>query len=495
MEDVYSQFALVWLGLIEKLVNPQCILESTYQYYETNGTLGFNASQYLAVTHKMAFDEIVANWSRLTNINGRVSDLTLNLMCHIIRSESVAKKEGITEKEKEIEKREEARSLADQINASHLQQLIDMGFTREAAIEALITTPNVDQAAEYLLTMSLRNPRGSTQADEEDQLRQAIALSLGGHSQESDIIQSSTNPLSLSIDQPKVTSCDPIGFPIVSEIILPLDKAEALSMDDLKNFFDNKLLACWLALIDKSPELVYRVADLLSVAIRKSSTIWTIDFLNKFCTELKTSPQALISICEKENLSNEEKVREITYSTEAHGLSIRLHLLCLLTEEFKRPCSTLLSKTNTLESLVELLSKCSHIFQPVWPNIVDMRTPKWIAPLLLCLDSYERECATLKHRLDIERLDRITWKYWDNRNWSNFTLQINKQITDAFKAGNRIFKFVNNRRRYMIDFILMVQVNLDSGYQRPIIFVPTTKELESTEQDLSTTTVDDGGSV
>lgn len=56
-------------------------------------------------------------------------------------------------------------------------------------------------------------------------------------------------------------------------------------------------------------------------------------------------------------------------------------------------------------------------------------------------------------------MDKILWKYWDNRNWTNFTpASVNKQLSDAFKSGLRTIKFTINRRRYMVDFSLMVQV-------------------------------------
>lgn len=51
---------------------------------------------------QMAFDEIVANWSKLTAVNSRVSDLTLNLMCHIIRSETITEVNNLFGAKREI---------------------------------------------------------------------------------------------------------------------------------------------------------------------------------------------------------------------------------------------------------------------------------------------------------------------------------------------------------------------------------------------------------
>nr|2EKK_A Chain A, UBA domain from E3 ubiquitin-protein ligase HUWE1 [Homo sapiens] len=38
------------------------------------------------------------------------------------------------------------------VNQQQLQQLMDMGFTREHAMEALLNTSTMEQATEYLLT-------------------------------------------------------------------------------------------------------------------------------------------------------------------------------------------------------------------------------------------------------------------------------------------------------------------------------------------------------
>jgi len=36
---------------------------------------------------QMACDQIVEVWPQITNINARVSDLVLSLMCHILKSD------------------------------------------------------------------------------------------------------------------------------------------------------------------------------------------------------------------------------------------------------------------------------------------------------------------------------------------------------------------------------------------------------------------------
>ncbi len=73
---------------------------------------------------------------------------------------------------------------------------------------------------------------------------------------------------------------------------------------------------------------------------------------------------------------------------------------------------------------------------------------------------------------------RYTWKYWDNRQWVAFSPAVTQQIRDAYEKGDLSVKFTIQRRRYMVDFANMNQMNLDSGYTRPILMVPDEEEKE-----------------
>lgn len=526
LNDAHSQFPLAWLTLAEKLVNAQCITESTYQYLESTGTGSFNADLHLAITHKMACDEIVEIWDTVTNINARVSDLVLTLMCHILKgdiSEDCTK----SSKDSEPKKKDEQRNtIIDQLNQAHLQHLMDMGFSRDAAAEALLSTRNVDQAADYLLNMSYAPARavsfGTIQFsvfDEEEQIRRAIEMSLGAPPE-----PNATSELQDAMLTPGVASTaagipnsileqsDP-SLPLVTTVlpsksidiadpnlattpanrlvIYKPSEAPTLRTSDLNRFLNERLLNCWLLMIDAAPELVYRLADLLSVAINKASKQWTETMLNKLGEEVINYSKKLEKICTETTMSELEKNRECCESKTSAALAIRLHLLCLLLEEFKLECCELIARLNLHSILVKLFEQSSQIMQIKCTSSgqtsseANLKTTKWLAPLLLCLDAYDRECTTLRYRMEARNMENIAWKYWDNRNWSTFTGSVAKQITDAFKSGAHTLKFTNNRRRYMIDFVSMVQMNLDSAYQRPVIFLPGKPE-ESVQTDTTT---------
>lgn len=50
------------------------------------------------------------------------------------------------------QRRPQTNSYEPDVNGEWLQQLMDMGFSREHCVEALLHTPNVEQATDYLLT-------------------------------------------------------------------------------------------------------------------------------------------------------------------------------------------------------------------------------------------------------------------------------------------------------------------------------------------------------
>lgn len=53
--DGCSEFLEAWLSLVEKLLNTQCVMESTHHFYDPsgNGKMAFSAVHYLAATQKV----------------------------------------------------------------------------------------------------------------------------------------------------------------------------------------------------------------------------------------------------------------------------------------------------------------------------------------------------------------------------------------------------------------------------------------------------------
>lgn len=59
---------------------------------------------------------------------------------------------SITTMAASAQRRPQTNSYEPDVNGEWLQQLMDMGFTREHCVEALLHTPNVEQATDYLLS-------------------------------------------------------------------------------------------------------------------------------------------------------------------------------------------------------------------------------------------------------------------------------------------------------------------------------------------------------
>ena len=98
----------------------------------------------------------------------------LAILCHLLKGEAIIQEKLAKEKEStaattaattttsatptSITTAPRARpaannELEDQgINADHLQQLMDMGFPRELALDALLQTSSLEQATDYLLS-------------------------------------------------------------------------------------------------------------------------------------------------------------------------------------------------------------------------------------------------------------------------------------------------------------------------------------------------------
>ena len=75
-----------------------------------------------------------------------------------------------------------------------------------------------------------------------------------------------------------------------------------------------------------------------------------------------------------------------------------------------------------------------------------------------------------EHIVNLSLLSKVcshTWKWFDisNGKWCPYAATNNKQIDDAFWAGEQSVKIQNGRRKYSIQFGTMMQVNAMIGTQ------------------------------
>uniref|UniRef100_A0A452SEF1 HECT, UBA and WWE domain containing E3 ubiquitin protein ligase 1 n=1 Tax=Ursus americanus TaxID=9643 RepID=A0A452SEF1_URSAM len=306
LPDGTGEFLDAWLMLVEKMVNPTTVLESPHSLPAklpggVQNFPQFSALRFLVVTQKAAFTCIKNLWNRkpLKVYGGRMAESMLAILCHILRGEPVIRERLSKEKEgsrgEEDTGQEEGGSRREpQVNQQQLQQLMDMGFTREHAMEALLNTSTMEQATEYLLTHPPPIMGGVVRdlsMSEEDQMMRAIAMSLG-----QDI------PMDQRAESPEEVACRKeeeerkAREKQEEEEAKCLEKfqdADPLEQDELHTFTDTMLPGCF-HLLDELPDTVYRVCDLIMTAIKRNGADYR-DMILKQVVNQVSSPGYLQS--------------------------------------------------------------------------------------------------------------------------------------------------------------------------------------------------------
>lgn len=167
LPDGTGEFLDSWLMLLEKMVNPKMVLESPHimPLKPQSSFMPFDPVKYLIKTHKKAFECVMHLWNKkpLKIYGERMSESVLAILCHLLRGEAIINEKLSKEKDKDVEVHNvptttrtpatRTRELEEQgINSEHLQQLMDMGFNRDMALEALLQTTSLEQATDYLLS-------------------------------------------------------------------------------------------------------------------------------------------------------------------------------------------------------------------------------------------------------------------------------------------------------------------------------------------------------
>ncbi len=135
---------------------------------------------FVFLQFQRAFECIMHLWDKKPlKVHGeRMSESILAILCHLLKGESIIQEKLAKERDNETTSSSAAiasntasnavttattgttsrttvrlNELEDQgINADHLQQLMDMGFARELALDALLQTTTLEQATDYLLS-------------------------------------------------------------------------------------------------------------------------------------------------------------------------------------------------------------------------------------------------------------------------------------------------------------------------------------------------------
>ncbi|KAK7867832.1 hypothetical protein R5R35_008271 [Gryllus longicercus] len=476
-----GEFLDAWLLLLEKLVNPKNVLESPHTISVKHGIIykPFDAVSYLHKIHQRAFVAVGHLWGKkpLKHYGPRMSDTMMAIFKHILRGEKIWLEHCRKNKDRAAQPGEGSSASSSttqnvsgdsstsgstttrrpvdldtpepEVNQEALNQLMDMGFSRDHCVEALFHTSSVEQATEYLLTYPLTHNRpahhSSMDVDltEEDQMSRAISLSLG-EKISSDSENKETQKQSL-------------------EPGMELD--ESLLID---KFTEHVLKDC-LQLMDEIPDTVFRACELLVAVAKRNGKAWCLEMLNDLTFEIATRIYYMIGIMESPRVKPSEVVTELVESDAAIKAAVRIHLFTLLFEgpqEMRLACIEVVAQTCINEGCSQLLIKAQKVLaahgQPV--------TPKWMAPLILLIDLFEKVAVITHRKNEMLKVTNNVWRWFDltSGKWTAYSVSNNKIINEAYWNGESAVRLNCGRRRYVIHFNYMIQTNEESGSRRPV---------------------------
>lgn len=578
-----GEFLDTWLVLLERLVNPRTMLDSPHALPAKSSQPGyqpFSPLKFLIHIQKVAFEAVMKLWNKkktpLKSYGVRISESVLVILCNVIKSEAIIQERLAKEKEATsgsstlttttttnatagpTSAASAVASLAaadpvsqpppaePDVNPQHLQALMDMGFGRDRCMEAITQTNTLQQATEYLLMNPMDQVGGVSGGDmeltEEDQMLQAIAMSLGEDVQ----LTGSSDPRngSSTSQQPPGAAPKPPPFPPKE-----MDD-EPLSKSTLDKFSECVLEGC-LSQLDVQPQMVYKVCELLTTCATRNGSEWRQSMLTTLINEISSQANQLLA----SSLASPETVEQLCTSVLASKFAVRLHLVTLLFEEMKRGCAGAMEQAGLVDTLTELFiithavmaanppplptsapasatgaSGGASAAPSTTPSLIPIPplapppssgssqakdkekdkddlegtgTPKWLSPGLLLLDLYEKLAVATQRRSEVSKICNHVWKWFDmsTLKWCAYSPSNNKSIDDAYWAGEASIRIINGRRKYTIQFHSMVQVNEESGNRRPImitikekVIAEEKKKLPSVmPKDEPTPTTEDGG--
>lgn len=482
-----AEFLDSWLSLLERMVNPKMILETPHtmapKSTSATGYSPFDAIQYLITVHKRAFDAIDYLWVMHSrkHFSDQTSEHILSILCHILKGETIINEH--LKKEKESETTTSAASLTAStainggshsigrsdypgVNQDHLQQLIDMGFAREAVVDALMQCQTIEQATEFLLS----TPQASYSSNWTSRSQESSG-------QDVDMVAEETTDV-------KVNRATQLAKP---------QREEPLSKSRIDTFTDN-LLPGSLRLMDELPTTVYKVCDLILTVAQRNGESWCSSLLKHLLDDIMHNSKLLLEMSEplraKDKKSFNEWTSQLKSAPEANKVAVRVHLYSLLFDEMKIQCANLMHKCGAIDCLVALLEVGLDLFSLSKDyshnsndinndqNSLSSQTPKWLAPTILLIDLYEKGAVASARRAPLLNNQQRTWQYFDERSgrWTPHVQANNKIIDDAYKNGEQYVRYSVGRKHYFAQFSSMLQINEDTSNLRPIMMTlsPTT---------------------
>lgn len=449
-------FLDAWLTLLEKMVNPKAILESPHIISSRpSHTYSFDPLKYLIQIHRLAFESVMLLWGKtpLVAYGARTTETLLTILRHIFRGEKIIK-----EKMKADENKTDTSSTSSTNGGAgsssggsqfrdlddNLRQLVDMGFSREHAIEALLHSHTLEQATDYLLSNppQLSRPGGSSmEVDaEDDQVLQAIAISLGCN----------TTP---GADAKKESP-----------------EEQDQSFETMINEFTHHALDVCLKLLEVIPETVHKVCELLVTIMKRNGRTYRDTLLDTLISKI-VECSASISYCAFQGEPNVMTYFSLAESEQSKRLTNYIHLYILFFEvssyfEMKIPCAYALNRAGMVVPLIDLVCNTISVIVDLQPSY----EPKWLAPCFLLLDAVSKVSTCTERKVDMHIATNRVWRWYDLAagRWSHYSNSNNRLINEAYWNGEQSKRVTCGRKRYTMTFANMLQMNDETGNNRPL---------------------------
>ena len=288
---------------------------------------------------------------------------------------------------------------------------------------------------------------------EQDDLMRAIAMSLGENVM---VSTDGTEPAAATatVKEGEVVAKEKEKEEEEEE--LTSGEAEELKQQVIDGFTDRALVGC-LTLLDTLPETVYRVTDLLIAIFARNGKEFKEGLLSQLMQEVKVAVEELLAVAHAGGPISDKE------SPESARAAVRIHLFTLLFDDCSRLCVRLVEGSGAVELMVRLVTVAQEALQS---QQGERETPKWITPMLLFLDLYEKVVLAMQRREAMAGICSSNWKWFDvgAGKWQGYQAANNKTINDAFWAGETSVKFTTGRRKYNIQFGSMMQVGHSHCY-------------------------------
>ncbi|XP_048517112.1 E3 ubiquitin-protein ligase HUWE1 isoform X3 [Dendroctonus ponderosae] len=435
-----------WLTLLEKMVNPKAILESPHLISNrSDAAYNFDPLKYLIQIHRLAFYSIDRLWANtpITSYGSRITETILTILKHIYWGEKVIKEKL---KQENLRNDQAASSSNGPVtfrdNDDNLRQLIDMGFTRDHVIEALLHSTTLEQATDYLLTIPLQSRATTSNMDvetaEDDQVMQAVAISLDSNS---------------SLDN---------HHAIVEELKTLLD-----------DFAETALNMC-LELLNKMPELVHKTCELLVTIMKRNGKVYRDGLLETIVTNILENANIIANIT-LQAPANKPSYNIIVDTEASKRLANYTHLFILFYEvasyyEMRLPFMAIYG-TPLVDLVIQLIQQAEYLRRDVLLNdSKEFPEPKWLASCLLLIDAYSKVANRTDRKCKMHISTNRVWRWYDlvTGRWTHYSAENNKIINEAYWAGEQSVRVTCLRKRYTITFPNMLQMNDETGNNRPI---------------------------